>query len=161
MYTMCDINISFYSLIFCFNTGRKKIRFMNFKFACCSQCRNSSGIDSRRLASLLFGLIASCFHLPYIAGKLALTAAEFYWVLPGMLTLTPCLFCAVFCRVYITDHSYVSIRTKVSSSVQEILKIVAERIQHPEEDLALVTVTFSGGNSTFHAYSTITNVFEE
>lgn len=50
----------------------------------------------------------------------------------------------IFCRVYITDHSYVSIRTKVSSSVQEILKIVAERIQHPEEDLALVTVTFSG-----------------
>ncbi|KAM8967101.1 rap guanine nucleotide exchange factor 5 [Pelodytes ibericus] len=50
----------------------------------------------------------------------------------------------IFCRVYITNHSYVSIRTKVSSSVQEILKIVAERIQHPEEDLALVTVTFSG-----------------
>ncbi|KAM3927978.1 rap guanine nucleotide exchange factor 5 [Leptodactylus fuscus] len=50
----------------------------------------------------------------------------------------------IFCRVYITDHSYVSIRTKVSSSVQDILKIVAERIQHPEEDLALVTVTFSG-----------------
>ncbi|CAJ0920497.1 unnamed protein product [Ranitomeya imitator] len=50
----------------------------------------------------------------------------------------------IFCRVYITDHSYVSIRMKVSSSVQDILKIVAERIQHPEEDLALVTVTFSG-----------------
>ncbi|CAH2282596.1 rap guanine nucleotide exchange factor 5 isoform X1 [Pelobates cultripes] len=50
----------------------------------------------------------------------------------------------IFCRVYITDHSYVSIRTKVSSSVQDILKLVAERIQYPEEDLALVTVTFSG-----------------
>ncbi|XP_069814919.1 rap guanine nucleotide exchange factor 5 isoform X1 [Dendropsophus ebraccatus] len=50
----------------------------------------------------------------------------------------------IFCRVYITDHSYVSVRMKVSTSVQEILKIVAERIQHPEEDLALVTVTFSG-----------------
>ncbi|MEE6466346.1 hypothetical protein FKM82_006922 [Ascaphus truei] len=50
----------------------------------------------------------------------------------------------IFCRVYITDHSYVSIRTKVSSTVQDILKIVAERIQHAEEDLALVTVTFSG-----------------
>ncbi|KAG8573256.1 hypothetical protein GDO81_012336 [Engystomops pustulosus] len=50
----------------------------------------------------------------------------------------------IFCRVYITDHSYVSIRMKVSSSVQDILKIVAERIQHPEEDLTLVTVTFSG-----------------
>ncbi|XP_068092064.1 rap guanine nucleotide exchange factor 5 isoform X2 [Hyperolius riggenbachi] len=50
----------------------------------------------------------------------------------------------IFCRVYITDHSYVSIRTKVSSSVQDILKIVAERIHYAEEDLALVTVTFSG-----------------
>ncbi|XP_053570113.1 rap guanine nucleotide exchange factor 5 [Bombina bombina] len=50
----------------------------------------------------------------------------------------------IFCRVYITDHSYVSIRTKVSSSVQDLLKIMAERIQHPEEDLALVSVSFSG-----------------
>ncbi|PIO36704.1 hypothetical protein AB205_0139910, partial [Aquarana catesbeiana] len=50
----------------------------------------------------------------------------------------------IFCLIYITDHAYVSIRTKVSSTVQDILKIVAERIQHAEEDLALVTVTFSG-----------------
>uniref|UniRef100_K7FP80 Rap guanine nucleotide exchange factor 5 n=1 Tax=Pelodiscus sinensis TaxID=13735 RepID=K7FP80_PELSI len=50
----------------------------------------------------------------------------------------------IFCRVYITEHSYVSIKTKVSTSVQEILKIVAEKIQHAEEDLTLVTVTFSG-----------------
>ncbi|XP_030057615.1 rap guanine nucleotide exchange factor 5 [Microcaecilia unicolor] len=50
----------------------------------------------------------------------------------------------IFCRVYITDHSYVSIRTKVSASVQEIQKIVAEKIQHAEQDLALATVTFSG-----------------
>ncbi|XP_029766847.1 rap guanine nucleotide exchange factor 5 isoform X2 [Terrapene carolina triunguis] len=50
----------------------------------------------------------------------------------------------IFCRVYITEHSYVSIKTKVSTSAQEILKIVAEKIQHAEEDLTLVTVTFSG-----------------
>ncbi|XP_017950421.2 rap guanine nucleotide exchange factor 5 isoform X3 [Xenopus tropicalis] len=50
----------------------------------------------------------------------------------------------IFCRVYITDHSYVSIRAKVSSSAQDILKIVAERIQLSEEDLALVTVTYCG-----------------
>uniref|UniRef100_A0A8C5WH99 Rap guanine nucleotide exchange factor 5 n=1 Tax=Leptobrachium leishanense TaxID=445787 RepID=A0A8C5WH99_9ANUR len=56
----------------------------------------------------------------------------------------------IFCRVYITDHSYVSIRTKVSSSVQDLLKIVAERIQYPEEDLALVTVTFSGEKRELH-----------
>ncbi|NXG26064.1 RPGF5 factor, partial [Grallaria varia] len=50
----------------------------------------------------------------------------------------------VFCRVYITEHSYVSVKAQVSTSAQEILKIVAEKIQYPEEELALVTVAFSG-----------------
>ncbi|NXI97625.1 RPGF5 factor, partial [Psophia crepitans] len=50
----------------------------------------------------------------------------------------------IFCRVYITEHSYVSVKAQVSTSAQEILKIVAEKIQYPEEELALVTVTFSG-----------------
>ncbi|NWW22612.1 RPGF5 factor, partial [Falcunculus frontatus] len=50
----------------------------------------------------------------------------------------------IFCRVYITEHSYVSVKAQVSTSAQEILKIVAEKIQCPEEELALVTVSFSG-----------------
>ncbi|XP_061442568.1 rap guanine nucleotide exchange factor 5 isoform X2 [Rhineura floridana] len=50
----------------------------------------------------------------------------------------------VFCRVYITEHSYVSVKTKVSTSAQEILKIVAEKLQHSQEDLALVALSFSG-----------------
>ncbi|NWH61231.1 RPGF5 factor, partial [Geococcyx californianus] len=50
----------------------------------------------------------------------------------------------IFCRVYITEHSYVSVKAQVSTSAQEILKIVAEKIPYPEEELALVTVTFSG-----------------
>ncbi|NXL31271.1 RPGF5 factor, partial [Glaucidium brasilianum] len=50
----------------------------------------------------------------------------------------------IFCRVYITEHSYVSVKAQVSTSAQEILKIVAEKIQYPEEELALLTVTFSG-----------------
>uniref|UniRef100_A0A8C5TT32 Rap guanine nucleotide exchange factor 5 n=1 Tax=Malurus cyaneus samueli TaxID=2593467 RepID=A0A8C5TT32_9PASS len=50
----------------------------------------------------------------------------------------------IFCRVYITEHSYVSVKAQVSSSAQEILKIVAEKIQYPEEELALVAVSFSG-----------------
>ncbi|KAJ7396278.1 Rap guanine nucleotide exchange factor 5 [Pitangus sulphuratus] len=41
-------------------------------------------------------------------------------------------------------HSYVSVKAQVSTSAQEILKIVAEKIQYPEEELALVTVAFSG-----------------
>lgn len=47
--------------------------------------------------------------------------------------------------MYITEHSYVSVKAKVSSTAHEILKVVAEKIQHAEEDLALVAVTFSGG----------------
>ncbi|NWI48383.1 RPGF5 factor, partial [Picathartes gymnocephalus] len=50
----------------------------------------------------------------------------------------------IFCRVYITEHSYVSVKAQVSTSAQEILKIVAEKIQYLEEELALVTVSFSG-----------------
>uniref|UniRef100_A0A8D1BB72 Rap guanine nucleotide exchange factor 5 n=1 Tax=Sus scrofa TaxID=9823 RepID=A0A8D1BB72_PIG len=41
-------------------------------------------------------------------------------------------------------HSYVSVKAKVSSTAQEILRVVAEKIQHAEEDLALVAITFSG-----------------
>lgn len=47
--------------------------------------------------------------------------------------------------MYITEHSYISVKTKVSTSAQEIVKIVAEKLQHSQEDLALVAVSFSGG----------------
>lgn len=52
---------------------------------------------------------------------------------------------AVFCHVYITEHSYVSVRAKVSSTAQEILKVVAEKIHPVQEELALVAISFSGG----------------
>lgn len=64
---------------------------------------------------------------------------------PLICLLTLLLSCAVFCHVYITEHSYISVKAKVSSTAHEILKVVAEKIQHAEEDLALVAVTFSGG----------------
>lgn len=47
--------------------------------------------------------------------------------------------------MYITEHSYVSVKAQVTTSAQEIVKIVAEKIQYPEEELALVIITFSGG----------------
>ncbi|KAI4570925.1 hypothetical protein MJG53_020628, partial [Ovis ammon polii x Ovis aries] len=56
----------------------------------------------------------------------------------------------IFCHVYITEHSYVSVKATVSSTAQEILRVVAEKIQHAEEDLALVAVTFSGGKLYSH-----------
>nr|KAF6338434.1 Rap guanine nucleotide exchange factor 5 [Pipistrellus kuhlii] len=56
----------------------------------------------------------------------------------------------IFCHVYITEHSYVSVKAKVSSTAQEVLRVVAEKIQHAEEDLALVAVSFSGGKRELH-----------
>ncbi|XP_072507000.1 rap guanine nucleotide exchange factor 5 isoform X2 [Notamacropus eugenii] len=50
----------------------------------------------------------------------------------------------IFCHVYITEHSYISVKAGVSSTAQEILKIVAGKLQHAQDDLALVAVTFSG-----------------
>ncbi|MGH0176856.1 UNVERIFIED_CONTAM: hypothetical protein FKN15_074180 [Acipenser sinensis] len=50
----------------------------------------------------------------------------------------------VLCRVYITNHSYLSIMTSLSATAQEVLKTVAEMMEYAEEELALVTVTFPG-----------------
>ncbi|XP_074051555.1 rap guanine nucleotide exchange factor 5 isoform X1 [Macrotis lagotis] len=50
----------------------------------------------------------------------------------------------IFCHVYLTEHSYISVKAGVSSTAQEILKIVAGKLQHAQDDLALVAVTFSG-----------------
>ncbi|XP_078394998.1 rap guanine nucleotide exchange factor 5-like isoform X2 [Cetorhinus maximus] len=47
----------------------------------------------------------------------------------------------VFCRVYVADHSYVSFRTKMSTSAQQLLHTVAEKLQQCEEDLILVIVS--------------------
>lgn len=58
---------------------------------------------------------------------------------------------AVFCRVYMPDHSYVTIRSRLSASVQDILASVTEKLQYSEEQaaredaLVLVTVASSGG----------------
>lgn len=55
----------------------------------------------------------------------------------------------IFCHVYITEHSYISVKAKVSSTAQEILKVVAEKLQRAEEDLALVAIMFSGEKHEF------------
>lgn len=57
----------------------------------------------------------------------------------------------VFCRVYMPDHSYVTIRSRLSASVQDILGSVTEKLQYSEEpaeredSLILVAVASSGG----------------
>ncbi|XP_075299608.1 rap guanine nucleotide exchange factor-like 1 [Opisthocomus hoazin] len=54
----------------------------------------------------------------------------------------------IFCRVYLPDHSYVTIRSRLSASVQDILASVTEKLQHSEErghqTLILVAVASSG-----------------
>lgn len=59
----------------------------------------------------------------------------------------------VFCRVYTPDHSYVTIRSRLSCRVGEILALVREKLQYSEEQpvlpghLLLVAVTSAGGQS--------------
>lgn len=61
--------------------------------------------------------------------------------------------CSVFCRVYMPDHSYVTIRSRLSASVQDILGSVTEKLQYSEEPteredaLILVAVASSGGEN--------------
>ncbi|KAM9749618.1 rap guanine nucleotide exchange factor-like 1 isoform 5-T6 [Dama dama] len=61
--------------------------------------------------------------------------------------------CLVFCRVYMPDHSYVTIRSRLSASVQDILGSVTEKLQYSEEpagredSLILVAVASSGAHS--------------
>nr|2DHZ_A Chain A, Rap guanine nucleotide exchange factor (GEF)-like 1 [Homo sapiens] len=56
----------------------------------------------------------------------------------------------IFCRVYMPDHSYVTIRSRLSASVQDILGSVTEKLQYSEEpagredSLILVAVSSSG-----------------
>ncbi|XP_072270921.1 rap guanine nucleotide exchange factor-like 1 [Pyxicephalus adspersus] len=56
----------------------------------------------------------------------------------------------IFCRVYMPDHSYVTIRSRLSASVSDILTSVSEKLQYSEEQgqreepLILVAVTSSG-----------------
>lgn len=70
---------------------------------------------------------------------------------------TPFFFSLVFCRVYMPDHSYVTIRSRLSASVQDILTSVTEKLQYSdeqptrEEALILVTVASSGGKSLLGA----------
>uniref|UniRef100_A0A3B4XHH3 Rap guanine nucleotide exchange factor like 1 n=1 Tax=Seriola lalandi dorsalis TaxID=1841481 RepID=A0A3B4XHH3_SERLL len=60
----------------------------------------------------------------------------------------------VFCRVYTPDHSYVTIRSRLSCRVGEILALVREKLQYSEDqpvlpgNLILVAVTSAGGQDT-------------
>lgn len=63
----------------------------------------------------------------------------------------------IFCRIYATDHSYVTIKSRLSASVNDIVLSVAEKLQHCEEEskepvhtnLLLVAIRSSGEKTTF------------
>uniref|UniRef100_A0A673K327 Rap guanine nucleotide exchange factor (GEF)-like 1 n=1 Tax=Sinocyclocheilus rhinocerous TaxID=307959 RepID=A0A673K327_9TELE len=61
----------------------------------------------------------------------------------------------IFCRVYTPDHSYVTIRSRLSCRVREILALVKEKLQYSEDqpfqpaNLILVAVTSSGEKAVF------------
>ncbi|XP_035282003.1 rap guanine nucleotide exchange factor 5b isoform X2 [Anguilla anguilla] len=48
----------------------------------------------------------------------------------------------VFCHVYVTMDSYLSVRMQVTVVAQDLLHAVAERLEYPEEDMVLVAVTY-------------------
>lgn len=52
---------------------------------------------------------------------------------------------AALCHVYVTMDVYLSIKVHGGVLAQELLHIVAERMDVPQEELALVAVTFPGG----------------
>ncbi|KAM9391835.1 rap guanine nucleotide exchange factor-like 1 [Pholidichthys leucotaenia] len=61
----------------------------------------------------------------------------------------------IFCRVYTPDHSYVTIRSRLSCRVGEILALVREKLQYSEDQpvlpghLILVAVTSAGEKAVF------------
>ncbi|XP_010872975.1 rap guanine nucleotide exchange factor-like 1 isoform X1 [Esox lucius] len=61
----------------------------------------------------------------------------------------------IFCRVYTPDHSYVTIRSRLSCRVGEILAQVREKLQYSEDqptqpgNLLLVAVTSAGEKAVF------------
>ncbi|XP_051905049.1 rap guanine nucleotide exchange factor-like 1 isoform X2 [Hippocampus zosterae] len=61
----------------------------------------------------------------------------------------------IFCRVYTPDHSYVTIRSRLSCRVDDILALVREKLQYSDErpllpgKLMLVAVTSAGEKAVF------------
>lgn len=55
------------------------------------------------------------------------------------------VFWSVLCHVYVTMNSYLSVRVHVGVVAQELLQVVAERMDVSVGELVLVAVTYPGG----------------
>ncbi len=71
-----------------------------------------------------------------------------WWLINAVLGLCVC-FSSVLCRVYVTIDSYVSVKMHSEVCVQELLNIVAERLDCAEDDMVLMAVTYPGGLNKF------------
>ncbi|XP_069050833.1 rap guanine nucleotide exchange factor 5 isoform X2 [Lepisosteus oculatus] len=61
----------------------------------------------------------------------------------------------VFCRVYVTTDSYVSVKAKAPVSAQELLRAVAEKMEQTEEDMVLMVVTFTGEKNILQLHDSV------
>ncbi|TRY58773.1 hypothetical protein DNTS_034609 [Danionella cerebrum] len=56
----------------------------------------------------------------------------------------------VLCRVYVSTDSYLSVRTHSEICVQELLRMVAERLDSSEEELLLMALSYPGEKVVLH-----------
>lgn len=58
----------------------------------------------------------------------------------------------MLCHVYITMNSYLSVRVPAGVVAQELLQVVAERMDVSLGELVLVAVTYPGGKQDHNLY---------
>ncbi|KAL2080637.1 hypothetical protein ACEWY4_024430 [Coilia grayii] len=61
----------------------------------------------------------------------------------------------VLCRVYVSSDSYVSVRTRSTVVTQELLRVVAQKMERPEEDMMLAAVSYSGEKRVLQPHDSI------
>ncbi|XP_072561501.1 rap guanine nucleotide exchange factor 5 isoform X2 [Paramormyrops kingsleyae] len=61
----------------------------------------------------------------------------------------------VLCRVYVTPDSYLSVRAKATVVAQDLLRVVAEKMEQAEEELALAAVSYTGEKLVLQPHDSI------
>lgn len=62
---------------------------------------------------------------------------------------------SVMCRVYVSSDSYLSVRIRTTIVAQELMHIVAHRMEKPADEMVLVAQTYSGGLLLINYYDYI------
>ncbi|XP_030644944.1 rap guanine nucleotide exchange factor 5 [Chanos chanos] len=61
----------------------------------------------------------------------------------------------VLCRVYVSPDSYLSVRTRPTLVAQELLSIIAHKMEKPEEDMVLVSQSYNGEKLVLQPHDSI------